>query len=76
MQDSADPHARDGALTVVRRETPFSVSPTGCQGRAGLDRRHLPGSARPIAARLLPPWSYAVLGPAVRGRVLARRWRD
>jgi hypothetical protein len=26
MQDSADPHARDGALTVVRRDTPFSVS--------------------------------------------------
>jgi hypothetical protein len=46
MQERADPHARERAFDIARRDPPAGVSP-GSSGRgsrrAGLDRRHLPG---------------------------------
>ena len=45
MQDRADPHARERAFDIARRDPPAGVSPDGAgSGRrsAGLDRRHLP----------------------------------
>ena len=47
VQDRADPHARERALVIAPRDPPFGVSPEEAvargSGRAGLDRRHLPG---------------------------------
>jgi hypothetical protein len=54
MQDRADPHFRERALAVASQDPPSGVTPdeavAGNAGRARFDRRHLPGSARPIAA--------------------------
>jgi hypothetical protein len=45
MKDSADPHAREHALQLARKERPAGISPQAAAGRsrgARLDRRHLP----------------------------------